>query len=248
MSVLTINIQEKTFLNGVQAAKDLQFEVKAGEFVALVGPSGSGKTTLLNMVANLESDYRGSIQAPIDALSYMFQEPRLMPWLTVENNIRLVLDAPALQDDSERFARMDALIAQLGLSGFHNAFPKQLSGGLKRRVTLARAFVTQPQVLLMDEPFQSLDEPTAQDLRQVLLTLWQNTRPTVLFVTHSLNEALQLADRILFFSARPAQVILDYTVPLARPRSLMTSDLQPVQNQLLQLYPKLLSGTLNKES
>jgi NitT/TauT family transport system ATP-binding protein len=248
MSVLTINIQEKTFLNGVQAAKDLQFEVKAGEFVALVGPSGSGKTTLLNMVANLESDYRGSIQAPIDALSYMFQEPRLMPWLTVENNIRLVLDAPALQDDSERFARMDALIAQLGLSGFHNAFPKQLSGGLKRRVTLARAFVTQPQVLLMDEPFQSLDEPTAQDLRQVLLTLWQNTRPTVLFVTHSLNEALQLADRILFFSARPAQVILDYTVPLARPRSLMTSDLQPIQNQLLQLYPKLLSGTLNKES
>lgn len=248
MSVLQINIQEKTFLNGVQAAKDLQFAVNKGEFVALVGPSGSGKTTLLNMVANLESDYRGSIQAPIDALSYMFQESRLMPWLTVENNIRLVLDAPALQADSERFARMNLLIEQLGLSAFRNAFPKQLSGGLKRRVALARAFVTQPQVLLMDEPFQSLDEPTAQDLRQVLLTLWQNTRPTVLFVTHSLNEALQLADRILFFSARPAQVILDYTVPLARPRSLITSDLQPVQNQLLQLYPKLLSGTLNKES
>lgn len=248
MSILNINIQEKTFLNGVQAAKDLQFAVNTGEFVALVGPSGSGKTTLLNMVANLESDYRGSIQAPVDTLSYMFQEPRLMPWLTVENNIRLVLDAPALQADSERFARMDALIDQLGLSAFRSAFPKQLSGGLKRRVALARAFVTQPQVLLMDEPFQSLDEPTAQDLRQVLLALWQNTRTTVLFVTHSLNEALQLADRILFFSARPAQVILDYTVPLARPRSLITSDLQPVQNQLLQLYPRLLSGTLNKES
>lgn len=245
---VNIDIQSKVFSNGTQAAKNLQLSLQQAEFVALIGPSGTGKTTLLNLIAGLDTELHGHIQAPRHALSMMFQEPRLMPWLTVENNIRLVLDAPALQDDSERFARMDALIAQLGLSGFHNAFPKQLSGGLKRRVTLARAFVTQPQVLLMDEPFQSLDEPTAQDLRQVLLTLWQNTRPTVLFVTHSLNEALQLADRILFFSARPAQVILDYTVPLARPRSLMTSDLQPVQNQLLQLYPKLLSGTLNKES
>lgn len=247
MSVVKLELRDKTFANGVQAVRDVQFAVPAGEFVALVGPSGTGKTTLLNMIAGLEQDFAGSIQAPRHALSYMFQEPRLMPWLTVEKNIRLVLDAPPLQADSERFTRMNNLLQQLGLSEFRAAFPKQLSGGLKRRVALVRAFVTQPQLLLMDEPFQSLDEPTAQDLRQLLMQLWQNTRPTVLFVTHSLNEALQLADRILFFSARPAQVILDYKVPLTRPRSVITSNLQTLQNQLLQEYPQLLSGSLAKE-
>ena len=209
MSVVKLELRDKTFANGVQAVRDVQFAVPAGEFVALVGPSGTGKTTLLNMIAGLEQDFAGSIQAPRHALSYMFQEPRLMPWLSVENNIRLVLDAPPLQADSERFARMDKLLQLLGLDAFRQAFPKQLSGGLKRRVALVRAFVTQPQLLLMDEPFQSLDEPTAQDLRQLLMQLWQNTRPTVLFVTHSLNEALQLADRILFFSARPAILQVD---------------------------------------
>ena len=247
MSLVSVNLQDKTFANGVQTVRDVQFTVQSGEFVALVGPSGTGKTTLLNMIAGLETDFAGSIQAPRNALSYMFQEPRLMPWLTVENNIRLVLDAPPLQMDTERFARMAKLLNQLGLTGFRAAFPKQLSGGLKRRVALVRAFVTQPVLLLMDEPFQSLDEPTAQDLRQLLMQLWADTRPTVLFVTHSLNEALQLADRILFFSARPAQVILDYAVPLARPRSAVTSDLQTLQNQLLQQYPQLLSGSLAKE-
>lgn len=247
MSLLKVELLDKTFANGVQTVRNVQFAVPAGEFVALVGPSGTGKTTLLNMIAGLETDFQGHIQAPRDALSYMFQEPRLMPWLSVENNIRLVLDAPPLQTDSERFVRMDHLLAQLGLNEFRTAFPNQLSGGLKRRVALVRAFVTQPQLLLMDEPFQSLDEPTAQDLRQLLMQLWQSTRPTILFVTHSLNEALQLADRILFFSARPAQIVLDYHVPLARPRSAITSDLQSLQNQLLQHYPQLLSGSLVKE-
>ena len=247
MRVVSVNLQDKTFANGVQAVRDVQFDVQSGEFVALVGPSGTGKTTLLNMIAGLETDYTGTIQAPCDALSYMFQDPRLMPWLTVENNLRLVLDAPPLQADTERFVRMENLLNQLGLNEFRAAFPKQLSGGLKRRVALVRAFVTQPQLLLMDEPFQSLDEPTAQDLRQLLMQLWADTRPTVLYVTHSLNEALQLADRILFFSARPAQVILDYAVPVTRPRSSVTSDLQTLQNQLLQQYPQLLSGSLAKE-
>lgn len=247
MNVLSVNLHDKTFTNGVQAVREVQFSVQAGEFVALVGPSGTGKTTLLNMIAGLEQDFAGTIDAPRAALSYMFQEPRLMPWLSVESNIHLVLAAPPLHTDAERFARMEALLQQLGLSEFREAFPKQLSGGLKRRVALVRAFVTQPQLLLMDEPFQSLDEPTAQDLRQLLMQLWVSTRPTVLFVTHSLNEALQLADRILFFSARPAQVILDYAVPLGRPRSSITSDLQTLQNQLLQQYPQLLSGSLAKE-
>jgi NitT/TauT family transport system ATP-binding protein len=155
-----------------------------------------------------------------------------------------VLDAPERQHDSARFARMDTLLQQLGLQDFRDSFPNQLSGGMKRRAALVRAFVTQPSLLLMDEPFQSLDEPTAQDLRQLLLKLWAESQPTVLFVTHSLNEALLLADRVLFLSPRPAKVILDYTVPLPRPRPLATSALQPLQIELLQQHPELLSGLL----
>jgi NitT/TauT family transport system ATP-binding protein len=155
-----------------------------------------------------------------------------------------VLDAPPYQTDSARFTRMDTLLQQLDLQDFRDSFPRQLSGGMKRRVALVRAFVTQPSLLLMDEPFQSLDEPTAQELRQLLLKLWAENAPTVLFVTHSLNEALLLADRVLFLSARPARVILDYRVPLPRPRPLATSALQPLHSELLHEHPTLLSGVL----
>lgn len=246
MSFLTVDIQHKIYPNGVQAAQDLRFQVAKGEFVALVAPSGAGKSTLLNVLSGLDTDFQGSIHYPMDAtLSFMFQEPRLMPWLTVEENIRLILDAPERQHDTQRFARMDALLAQLGLDDFRHSYPKQLSGGLKRRAALVRAFVTHPDLLLMDEPFQSLDEPTAQGLRQLLLNLWTEQRPTVLFVTHSLNEALLLADRIVFLSARPARVIWDYTVPLARPRPTEAHHLQHLQNSLLQQHPALLSGVLS---
>jgi NitT/TauT family transport system ATP-binding protein len=244
MSV-NIDIQSKVFSNGTQAAKNLQLSLQQAEFVALIGPSGTGKTTLLNLIAGLDTELHGHIQAPRHALSMMFQEPRLMPWLTVEDNIRLVLDAPVMQADSLGLQRMAQLIEQLGLSEFSQAFPKQLSGGLKRRVALARAFVTQPQLLLMDEPFQSLDEPTAQALRALLLNLWQHTRPTVLFVTHQLSEALQLADRIVFLSQRPAQVILDYPITLPHPRNV--ASVQTSQNTLLAQYPLLLAGSLAQE-
>ncbi|UJS25473.1 ABC transporter ATP-binding protein [Thiothrix winogradskyi] len=242
---LSINIPHKTYPNGVCALQDLHLTAERGEFIALVGPSGTGKSTLLNIIAGLDQDFVGQIAYPPQAtLSFMFQEPRLMPWLSVADNIRLVLDAPQYQTDSARFTRMDTLLQQLDLQDFRDSFPKQLSGGMKRRVALVRAFVTQPSLLLMDEPFQSLDEPTAQELRQLLLTLWAENAPTVLFVTHSLNEALLLADRVIFLSARPARVILDYRVPLPRPRPLATSALQPLQVTLLQEYPALLSGVL----
>ncbi|HRJ52664.1 MAG TPA: ABC transporter ATP-binding protein [Candidatus Thiothrix moscowensis] len=244
MSFLTVYITDKTYTNGVQAIRDLHFQVAKGEFVALVAPSGAGKSTLLNLLAGLDTDFQGKLAFPADAsLSFMFQEPRLLPWLTVEDNIRLVLDAPARHTDLTRFARMDLLLQQLGLQDFRQLYPNQLSGGMKRRAALVRAFVTRPAVLLMDEPFQSLDEPTAQGLRQLLLQLWAEHHPTVLFVTHSLNEALLLADRILFLSARPAQVVLDYTVPLPRPRPQQLSELQALQTELLQRFPQLLSGS-----
>lgn len=244
MSFFNVDITDKTYPNGVQTIRDLHFQVAKGEFVALVAPSGAGKSTLLNLLAGLDTDFQGKLAFPADAsLSFMFQEPRLLPWLTVEANIRLILDAPCHHTDLSRFARMDVLLQQLGLQDFRNAYPNQLSGGMKRRAALVRAFVTQPDVLLMDEPFQSLDEPTAAGLRQLLLQLWTENSPTVLFVTHSLSEALLLADRILFLSARPSQVVLDYRVPLPRPRPLHLSDLQPLQAELLHRYPQLLSGS-----
>ncbi len=243
---LSINIPHKTYPNGVCALQDLHLTAEPGEFIALVGPSGTGKSTLLNIIAGLDKDFVGQIAYPPQTtLSFMFQEPRLMPWLSVADNIRLVLDAPQYQADRTRFTRMETLLQQLDLQDFRDSFPKQLSGGMKRRVALVRAFVTQPGLLLMDEPFQSLDEPTAQELRQLLLRLWAENAPTVLFVTHSLNEALLLADRGIFLSARPARVILDYRVPLPRPRPLATSALQPLQVALLQQYPALLSGALD---
>lgn len=245
MSFLNVDITDKTYANGVQAIRELHFQVAQGEFVALVAPSGAGKSTLLNLLAGLDTAFQGKLAFPAEAnLSFMFQEPRLLPWLTLADNIRLILDAPAHRTDLTRFARMEVLLQQLGLQDFRHVYPNQLSGGMKRRAALVRAFVTRPAVLLMDEPFQSLDEPTAQGLRQLLLQLWAEHHPTVLFVTHSLAEALLLADRILFLSARPAQVVLDYSVLLPRPRPYQLSELQALQAELLQRFPQLLSGSL----
>lgn len=249
-AALQLHIREKVYDNGVCTLRDVQFAAGAGEFVAIVGPSGTGKTTLLNIIAGLDTDVAGDIRwhgQPLAAcggsrLGFMFQEARLMPWLTVEQNIRLVLHGQPEGEDAASLLRMQALLERVGLQDFRAAYPRQLSGGMQRRVSLVRAFVVQPQLLLMDEPFQSLDEPTANQLRDLLLELWAETGATVLFVTHSLREALTLADRVLFLSARPAQVVLDYTVPVARPRQADGAAVATVQTGLMARYPGLLSG------
>lgn len=164
-----------------------------------------------------------------------------MPWLSVQQNLELVL---APQSRAHQVTPLQDLLALVGLPGCGAMFPGQLSGGMQRRVALLRAFIVEPDLLLMDEPFQSLDAPTANQLRILLQDLWQRTCPTVLFVTHSLREALSLADRILFLSAQPSRVILDLPVDLQHPRAIEDLSVQKLHESLLDQYPQLLGGLI----
>ncbi len=193
----------------------IDIRIAKGSFVVLTGPSGCGKSTLLNIVAGLDSDFEGSVEfdQPEAALSYVFQSPRLLPWRTVYQNVAL-----ALPDADERLARIPELLARVGLADASNVYPERLSLGMQRRAALARGFISDPDVLLMDEPFVSLDDPTAEGLRRLLMDLWQRRPTTVLFVTHDRSEAVTLATRILRLSGAPATVVSDTAVELARDR------------------------------
>ena len=217
MAALTVDIEGKTFpAVGRAPAREvldrIQLEVATGETVALIGASGCGKTTLLNLIAGLDRGFAGRIErGPDIRLAYVFQEPRLLPWRTVAQNLALVL--PEAPDTRGRIVRA---LAEVGLEGSAELYASRLSLGMARRVALARAFVVEPSLLLLDEPFVSLDEPTAQRLRFLLLDLLDRHRTTALFVTHSLHEAIMVADRLLFLSAAPARVMALREVPLSR--------------------------------
>lgn len=245
---LNVNVENKHFgdVNNVAIAQ-VDFAVQAQEFVAIVGPSGCGKTTLLNMIAGLEDATRQTIECTrsnvTDAslrVSYIFQQPRLMPWLTVTENIALVL--------ADQQVDIEQLLEQVGLAGKGDYFPKQLSGGMQRRVSIARAFAIKPQLLLLDEPFASLDAPTASQLRQLLIKLCAEHGTTVLFVTHDLQEAIFLADRILFLSAAPSNLIYEDIIDIARPRQEFGADELSWQARLLAKYPLLLSGSIRSKT
>lgn len=252
---LTVSIDSKTYPNGTRAITDLRLDAKQGEFVAIVGPSGSGKTTLLNIIAGIDQQYQGNIKLNnqtqlaedknLRDIGFMFQESRLMPWLTVTENIQMVVNQNS--DANKKVAieteYLSKLLDKVGLKEFADNYPTQLSGGMKRRASLVRAFINHPSLLLMDEPFQSLDAPTANALRQILIELWMETQPMVLFVTHTLREALALADRVIFLSERPSRVILEHTVTIPRPRMLEDDAVNELHAQLLNDYPQLLSGS-----
>jgi NitT/TauT family transport system ATP-binding protein len=248
MNLLSVDIRSKAYVSGINVIETLTFAAQPGEFVAIVGPSGAGKTTLLNLIAGLDPEMDGSIvfhsgqgAGVGPRTSFMFQEPRLMPWLSVQQNLELVLAPLSRQRQA---VNIEDMLALVGLPGCRAMFPGQLSGGMQRRVALLRAFIVEPDLLLMDEPFQSIDAPTASQLRILLRDLWQRTRPTVLFVTHSLREALSLADRILFFSTQPARVILDLPVDLQHPRDIEDLSVQKLHQSLLERYPHLLGGLI----
>jgi len=230
------------------ALRDLQLTVQPGEFVCLVGPSGCGKSTLLNIAGGLDRDFSGRVlvdgAAPAAGIGFMFQSPRLMPWLSVLDNVRLVLpgiDAEAKQRD-DRKAR--ELLAAMELSDVLDAWPGRLSGGMQRRVALARAFAVEPRLLLMDEPFVSLDAPTADRLRDMLIELHRRTQAGVLFVTHDLREALALADRVCFLSAAPGRIIHQMALPANHARHHHPGDAEvgALYDQILRSQPQLLAG------
>jgi NitT/TauT family transport system ATP-binding protein len=211
----------RAFENGVVALDGLSLDVAAGEFVAILGPSGCGKSTLLRLIAGLDQPQGGSVRmtGPMGRsdLAYVFQDAHLLPWRNVLANVALPLELAHV----DRRSRMDAAraaIEQVGLSEAANRYPNQLSGGMRMRVSLARAMVTRPKVLLLDEPFAALDEITRQRLDEQLRQLWASAGMTVIFVTHSTSEAVFLAERAVVLSARPGRIVEDHRIELPAER------------------------------
>jgi NitT/TauT family transport system ATP-binding protein len=207
----------------VQALQGIDLTVERGQFCCLVGPSGCGKTTLLRIIAGLETHTTGELDiAHFDRRkplhSMVFQEQSVFPWMTVEHNVEYGLRMRGVPP-AERREVVQHFIHKVGLTAFREAFPHQLSGGMKQRVSIARAFANDPEILLMDEPFAALDEQNKAILQEELLRIWEESRKTVLFITHSIDEALVLSDRALIMTARPGRLKADVAVPLPRPRA-----------------------------
>jgi NitT/TauT family transport system ATP-binding protein len=211
---------------GLQALDRVSFDMTAQEFLAVVGPSGSGKTTLLRLLAGLLRPTHGevflegeAVHQPRRRTGFVFQQANLMPWRTVMANVGLPLELEGEPAGRAR-ARAEEMLTLVGLQGFGDAFPHNLSGGMAQRVALARALVHDPDLLLLDEPFGSLDALTRERLAAELMRIWEARQVTVVLVTHSIPEAVMLADRVLVLSARPGRVVLDLPIHLTRPREL----------------------------
>lgn len=228
--MLTINAISKTFAAGemarspVQALSQVSLEVHRGEFVSLIGPSGCGKSTLINIVAGLVTEYEGEVRiagdllrGPHPSVSMVFQEESTFPWLTTLENVEFGLKMRGVDAAQRRREAMD-MLTLVGLEGFAHAYPVELSGGMRQRVAIARALVLEPSILLMDEPFGALDEQTRIVLGEELLRLQEQLRQTIVFVTHNLGEAVQLSNRVVAMTARPARIKDILTVDLPRPR------------------------------
>lgn len=226
--VVEVLSAEKIFANGTRGLDPIDLTIREGEFVSLIGPSGCGKSTLLKLVAGLSEPtdgrlvwWRGGsdrLGEPGRQISFVFQDPTLMPWARVETNVRLPLDL-AGKNKAEARERVDAALAVVGLTDYRKHFPRQLSGGMRMRVSIARALVTDPNLLLMDEPFGALDEFTRNKLDSDLVSLWWGTSRSVIFVTHSIYEAIFLSTRVIVMAARPGRIFGEMTITEPHPRN-----------------------------
>jgi len=201
----------------LRVLENITFEIARGMFSSLLGPSGCGKSTILNLIAKLDRHTSGDISVNGNKIGFVFQQPRLLNWRTVTDNVALPLE----RDNSDKRGRRELAVKYLGLvglSGFENYYPLQLSGGMQQRVAIARALVIDPDILLMDEPFSGLDEFTARKLRQELIRIWRETGKTIVFVTHSISEAVFLSEQILIVSQKPATIFKRVTVDVPYPR------------------------------
>lgn len=222
--------------NSIAALEDINFDVRDGEFVCLVGPSGCGKSTLLNLMGGFLSPTSGSVlidgqgvHGPDPRRILVFQERGVFPWLTVEGNIGFGLSK---LPEAERKRRIAHYIQMVRLQGFEHAYPSDLSGGMKQRLQVARALAVNPDILFLDEPFGALDSVTRFIMRQELLRIWQTERRTIIFVTHDIDEAVQLADRVVVLSSRPAKIKDILTIDIAHPRNLSSARYLELRDQL----------------
>lgn len=206
--------------NSIHALENISFTLQPSEFVCFLGPSGSGKTTLLRALAGLLQPTNGTINFSQSQpkIGMVFQQPNLMPWRTVRENIKLSLEVEGIEE-KEAIKKSDAMIELVGLTGFEDSLPRDLSGGMAQRVGLARGLVHNPDILLLDEPFASLDAITREKMWMELSKIWEKTQKTVVMVTHSINESLFLADRVFVLTQRPGKIKLDLEVDLPRPRN-----------------------------
>lgn len=244
--MLILNRVSKTYPNGVQALGGVSIDVELGEIVAVIGTSGCGKSTLLRAVAGLDPASEGTvvldgeqIAKPHAKIGIIFQEPRLLPWLKVADNIGFgIADRP----ESERAERIAAALKRVGLVDKAAVWPRELSGGQAQRVAIARALVPRPEVLLLDEPFSALDAFTRSDLQDHLLNLWADAKPTLILVTHDVEEAVVLADRVMVMSPRPGRIFAEIAVDLERPRDRQSGACDAVKRRIL----AALDGSLNR--
>lgn len=236
-SIVSLSGVSKSFSNGTVALRDMTLDVKEGEFLSLLGPSGCGKSTVLRIIAGLGQPTTGRVDWPMEGqskpensdahhdISFVFQEPTLMPWNTAFDNVWLPLRLKGMSKKETR-SEIEAALELVGLENFAGSYPRELSGGMKMRVSIARALVTKPRLLLMDEPFAALDEITRFKLNDDLLMLWEKFGFTVIFVTHSVYESVFLSNRIVVMAARPGRVVEDLSIdaPYPRHHEFRTSD------------------------
>lgn len=239
MNAISLTNISKTFRlpdrKSSPALENINLEIQEGEFFILIGPSGCGKSTLLRIISGLEKEHLGSVKfsqtiSKTD-FSFVFQQFALLPWLTVAQNVELGL-LQRNMTDKDRFENVKQELSKLRLEHIANKYPRELSGGMKQRVGIARALVTDPKIIFLDEPFSELDSFTAEELRQELLSIWQERRPTIVMVTHIIEEALELADRIAVMTPHPGKIENIYNNTLTRPRQKRTTEFYQLEDEL----------------